>query len=79
MWCLHLAIGIPYLLYLLQCDHHSAGLTLDVSITVIGNRLNVNYVVSDPATCTCQLDSGTPVACTVTSFVCVAKQLLAIE
>lgn len=33
------------------------------SATYSGDVITVFYNVTDPATCTCQLDSGTPVAC----------------
>lgn len=38
-------------------------LTLDVRVTIAGTKLTVDYSISESATCTCQLNSGTPVAC----------------
>ena len=57
-------------LYYLQHDWHYVEVTLDVTVTATGNKLTVTYEVSEPATCTCQLDSGTFVTCKVASFVC---------
>ena len=36
---------------------------VEASATYSGDTITVNYDVTAPATCTCQLDSGTPVAC----------------
>ena len=50
-------------------DCHYVEVNLDVTVTATGNKLTVTYDISETATCTCQLDSGTPVTCKVSSFV----------
>ena len=41
------------------------GFGLNISATVSGNTLTVDYTTTEDAMCTCQLDSDAPVSCKI--------------
>ena len=70
-FCLYFVIKTVFyninlqLLIILIFDNFLAPLHLSARVTVSGGNVTVDYSVSESATCTCQLNSETPVSCKI--------------